>query len=94
MKPTHERLMMSGGMVSSKTNFILKLSEKFGEDKQPNGRPMHEDPNPLPSDNEFSLSNDDSLMNLSNLKGERVDPLLRIMQVDKLLHKSEFLTTH
>ena len=54
---------------------------------------MHEDPSPLDSDNEFSLDNDDSNMQVSCLKGERVDPHLRIHQVDKLLVKCEYLST-
>eukprot|EP00354_Favella_ehrenbergii_P007442 CAMPEP_0170469298 /NCGR_PEP_ID=MMETSP0123-20130129/12171_1 /TAXON_ID=182087 /ORGANISM="Favella ehrenbergii, Strain Fehren 1" /LENGTH=41 /DNA_ID= /DNA_START= /DNA_END= /DNA_ORIENTATION= len=38
------------------------LSEKFGEDKQVDGRPIHEDPVANQSDNDNSLSNDDSMI--------------------------------
>ena len=80
-------------LYSYKVNYMKQLSDKFGEDRQASGRLMSEDPAPLESDNEFSLSNDDSNAQVSCLKGERVDPHLRIHQVDKLLVKCEYLTT-
>lgn len=39
---------------------------------------MSEDPCPVPDADEGSLCNDDSVCNMNNLKGERVDPHLRI----------------
>ena len=67
------------------------LSDKYGEENQADGRPMHEDPDPLLQDNELSFTNDDSMVQMSCLNGERVDPHLRIYQVDKLLLKCENL---
>jgi hypothetical protein len=53
---------------------------------------MSEDPNPQEVSEDVSICNDDSTVKLSSLKGERVDPHLRIYQVDKLLLNSEHLT--
>jgi hypothetical protein len=59
-------------------NYMELLSEKFGEDKQVDGRPIHEDPVANQSDNDNSLSNDDSMIQMTSLQGERVDPHMRI----------------
>ena len=68
------------------------LSQKYGEGQQEDGRPMHEDPVPDQSDYDNSLSNDDSMIHMSSLQGERVDPHMRIYQVDRILLKNEHLT--
>lgn len=78
---------------SGRTDFMKLLSEKYGEECQQDGRPMHEDPDPKQIDNELSMSMDDSIMEVSCLKGQRVDPHLRISQVDKILMRSENLTS-
>ena len=46
----------------------------------------------MDEENELSLGNDDSMIDLDQLKGERVDPHLRICQVDKILLRSDRLT--
>lgn len=75
-------------------NYMEALSEKFGEEKQEDGRPIYDDPVPNQEDNDNSLSNDDeSMMQMTSLQGERVDPNMRIYQVDKILAKNENLTT-
>lgn len=74
-------------------NFMEALSEKYGEEMQADGRPIYEDPIPNQEDNDNSLSNDDeSMMHITSLQGERVDPNMRIYQVDKILAKNESLT--
>ena len=75
-------------------NYMEALSERFGDDKQVDGRPIYDDPVPHQEDNDNSLSNDDeSMMQMTSLQGERVDPNMRIYQVDKILSKNENLTT-
>lgn len=73
-------------------NYMELLSQKFGEQRQGDGRPMHDDPVANQSDNDNSLSNDDSMIQMCSLQGERVDPNMRIYQVDRILHKNEHLT--
>lgn len=68
-----------------KVNYMKLLSEKFSDAKQADGRPLYEDPDPHMGQNEKSVSNDDSVCEVDNLKGMRVDPHLRISQIDKLL---------
>ena len=76
----------------SSVNYMRLLTEKFGEDVMENGHLMHEDPQPIETVNEISYDLDDSVRDINNLQGERVDPHLRIKQVDKLLAKSNNLT--
>lgn len=75
-----------------KVDYMKLLSEKYGEDKQADGRAIYEDPDPNQTDNELSMSMDDSIINVGSLKGNRVDPHLRISQVEKLLLTSDSLT--
>lgn len=70
--------------VSKKTNFAKLLSQKFGEEVMDDGKLLSEDPNPEKTVLEAEFSDDDSL-DMNCLKGERVVPMLRIRQVDKLL---------
>ena len=87
--------LMTGKQFSqpNRIDYMKLLSEKYGEECQEDGRPMHDDPDPKQIDNELSMSMDDSVMEVSCLKGQRVDPHLRIAQVDKILMRSENLTS-
>lgn len=37
---------ISGSLVAFRANFMKLLSEKYGDEKQPDGRPFFEDPDP------------------------------------------------
>lgn len=80
------------GAPWSSVNYMQLLTEKYGEDMMEDGRPMHEDPQPIGTVNEISYDLDNSVSDINNLQGERVDPHLRIKQVDKLLAKSDNLS--
>ena len=74
-------------------NFMRMITKKFGEDVMEDGRLLHEDPQPVAEEsNEESYGLDDSVCDINNLQGERVDPHLRIKQVDKLLAKCDNLS--
>ena len=86
--------------LAMKPNYMKLLSEKYGEEILPDGRPITESAEGKLAEGmeeeddgeEVELSNEDSLLQMSSLKGERVDPHLRIYQVDKLLVQANHLT--
>ena len=73
-------------------NYMKQLSLKYGDNKQDDGRPMYDDPIPNQSANELSASSEDSVHDVVDLKGDRVDAHLRIYQVGKLLEKNDYLS--
>ena len=74
-----------------RVQFAKMLSEKYGEEVMEDGKLLSEDPNPEKGRLEAEFSDDESY-NLDTLKGERVDPELRISQVDKILTVCDTLT--
>lgn len=75
-------------IANKKVSLTRLLTQKFGEETMPDGKLASEDPNPENDNHEAEFSDDDS-MGLNCLKGERVDPQLRIYQVDKILVNSD-----
>ncbi len=65
-------------LMAFNANYMKLLSDKFGDYIKNDGKPMIEDPSPLEVSEDVSISNDDSTIKLNSLKGERVDPHLRI----------------
>ena len=48
-------------------DYVELLAQKYGDEKQEDGRPMYDDPVPNQSENDNSLSFDDSMIDINSL---------------------------
>ena len=71
---------------------MQRISQKYGEEKMADGKLMSEELNPENATLEAEMSDDEHYTNMNCLKGERVDPQMRIFQVNKILLHAESLT--
>lgn len=78
--------------MAFKANFMQLLSDKYGEERLLDGKLLSDEMHPASADLNCEVIYDDDVVDMDSLKGERVDPHLRIYQVDKLLLGSDDLT--
>ena len=78
--------------MAFKANYMKLLSDKYAEDRVADGKLLSDEMHPESADLNCDIIYDDDVVDMDSLKGERVDPHLRIYQVDKLLLGCDDLT--